>query len=148
MLAEGQEVEGISDIADESVDEPALDRVLSAPWTHRGTVEAAVVLKCGDRPVKRRRFVFLTGATLTAPAHQWLVADPGPLVSGLAATAQQLIFNLVLNHKRRDSEVLCDGAQIFLCCITRGNFQAALDSFGGSKELGRKRTLSLLSMRI
>jgi hypothetical protein len=34
--------------------------------------------------VQRRHFAFLTGATLTAPAHQWLVHDPGPLMSGLA----------------------------------------------------------------
>jgi transcriptional regulator with XRE-family HTH domain len=73
MLAEGQPVE-----------DPEQDRVLSAPWSHRGAVEAAVELKGGDRPVKRRHFAFLTGAALTAPAHQWLVHDPGPLVSGLA----------------------------------------------------------------
>jgi hypothetical protein len=28
--------------------------------------------------------VFLTGAALTAPAHQWLVHEPEPLISGLA----------------------------------------------------------------
>jgi hypothetical protein len=28
--------------------------------------------------------VFLTGAVLTAPAHQWLVHEPEPLISGLA----------------------------------------------------------------
>lgn len=65
----GQPVEGTdgvlpSEVADELIDDPEQDRVLSAPWSHRGTVEAAVVLKCGDRPVKRRHFVFLTGATL------------------------------------------------------------------------------------
>jgi hypothetical protein len=49
MLAEGQPAEG-----------PERDRVFSAPWSHHGTVEAAVVLKGGDRPVKRRHFVFLT----------------------------------------------------------------------------------------
>jgi transcriptional regulator with XRE-family HTH domain len=59
------------------------DPVLSAPWDHRGTVEAAVALR-GGGPVQRRRFLFLTGATLTAPAHQWLIHEPGPLESGLA----------------------------------------------------------------
>ena len=43
----------------------------------------AVVLRGGDR-VRRRGFVFLTGAVLTAPAHQWLVHEPESLISGLA----------------------------------------------------------------
>jgi hypothetical protein len=34
--------------------------------------------------VKRRVFLALTGPALTAPAHQWLVHEPEPLVSGLA----------------------------------------------------------------
>jgi hypothetical protein len=29
-----------------------------------------------------RRFVFLSGLASTTPAHQWLVHEPGPLVSG------------------------------------------------------------------
>lgn len=62
---------------------PADEPVLSAAWNHRGTVEAAVALK-GGGPVLRRHFLFLTGATLTAPGHQWLVSDPGPLHSGLS----------------------------------------------------------------
>jgi tetratricopeptide (TPR) repeat protein len=42
------------------------------------------VLRGGDRPVERRGFVFLSGMALTAPAHQWLVHEPEPLVSGLS----------------------------------------------------------------
>jgi hypothetical protein len=57
--------------------------VLVAPWNHRGTVEAVVVLS-GGGGVKRRVFLSLTGPALTAPAHQWLVHEPEPLVSGLA----------------------------------------------------------------
>ncbi len=34
--------------------------------------------------VKRRVFLALTGPALTAPAHQWLVHEPEPVVSGLA----------------------------------------------------------------
>ncbi|MGH9175241.1 MAG: transcriptional regulator, partial [Vicinamibacterales bacterium] len=34
--------------------------------------------------MKRRNVLFLTGTALTAPAHQWLIHDPGPLISGLA----------------------------------------------------------------
>jgi hypothetical protein len=64
-------------------DDPEHDPVLAAPWNHRGTVEAVVLLSGGDR-VKRRVFLSLTGPALTAPAHQWLVHEPEPLVSGLA----------------------------------------------------------------
>ena len=74
MLAEGQPVEETLDTADEPVEDPEQDRVLSAPWSHRGTVEAAVVLKGGECLVKRRRFVFLTGVTLTC----LLYTSPSP----------------------------------------------------------------------
>lgn len=96
MLAEGQPVAdgqapgdsqprascqlGDVDVANELADDP----VLAAPWNHRGTVEAAVMLSGGGSRVKRRVFLSLTGTALTAPAHQWLVHEPEPLVSGLA----------------------------------------------------------------
>jgi len=90
MLAEGRPVEDERsgsaeprETGDLSVD-PGHDPVLAPPWNHRGTVEAAVALSGGDGWVERRGFGFLTGMTLTAPAHQWLVHEPGPLVSGLS----------------------------------------------------------------
>jgi tetratricopeptide (TPR) repeat protein len=64
-------------------DEPEHDPVLVAPWNHRGTVRAVVVLSGGAR-VKRREFLPLTGLVLTAPAHQWLVHEPEPVLSGMA----------------------------------------------------------------
>jgi DNA-binding XRE family transcriptional regulator len=98
MLAEGQTVEdgqpdsssepqangqlGDVEAAEELPDDPQHDAVLVAPWNHRGTVDAVVILS-GDR-VKRRAFLFLTGTTLTAPAHQWLLHEPEPLISGLS----------------------------------------------------------------
>jgi DNA-binding XRE family transcriptional regulator/tetratricopeptide (TPR) repeat protein len=93
MLAEGQPAERRQPIAggarnphaaNEPTDDPEHDPVLIAPWNHRGTVEAAGVLTGGDGRVKRRMFLSLTGPALTAPAHQWLVHEPEPLVSGLA----------------------------------------------------------------
>ncbi|MGH3800907.1 MAG: hypothetical protein ACRDTD_12355 [Pseudonocardiaceae bacterium] len=86
-LPAGQEPPGAQPGADpsgEHADDPERDPVLIAPWNHRGTVEMAVLLSGGDGRVKRRVFLALTGPTLTAPAHQWLVHEPGPLVSGLA----------------------------------------------------------------
>jgi DNA-binding XRE family transcriptional regulator len=59
------------------------DSVLVAPWNYRGTVDAVVMLS-GGGGVKRRAFLSLTGTALTAPAHQWLVHEPEPLVSGLS----------------------------------------------------------------
>ncbi|MBV9163563.1 MAG: helix-turn-helix domain-containing protein [Pseudonocardiales bacterium] len=73
-----------SDPANEPANDPEHEVALSAPWSHQGTVEASVVLRGGESRVQRRRFVFLTGTALTAPAHQWLVHEPGPLVSGLS----------------------------------------------------------------
>ena len=72
-----------SDTCREPADDPEHDPVLVAPWNHRGTVEAVVVLSGGDR-VKRRVFLSLAGPALTAPAHQWLVHEPEPVVAGLA----------------------------------------------------------------
>ncbi|MGH3829563.1 MAG: helix-turn-helix domain-containing protein [Pseudonocardiaceae bacterium] len=93
MLAEGQPVDdGQShsseprepDTAEDLPEDPECDPVLALPWNHRGTVEAATVLRGDDGRVKRRKFVFLSGITLTAPAHQWLVHEPGPLISSLS----------------------------------------------------------------
>jgi len=69
------------DVPAGTVDDAEHDPVVSAPWSHRGTVTASVALSGGGGPVERRTFLFLGGAALTAPAHQWLVREPGPLVS-------------------------------------------------------------------
>lgn len=46
---------------------------LVLPWTGRGGLQAAlVVLDAGA--MERRMFLTLTGAALTAPAHEWLIA--------------------------------------------------------------------------
>ncbi len=86
MLAEGQPAKAVitPDTLDEPVDEPEHDLVLMTPWNHRGTVKAAVMLSGGDSGVKRRGFLILSGTALTAPAHQWLIHEPEPLVSGLS----------------------------------------------------------------
>ncbi|MEO7194933.1 MAG: hypothetical protein ABIZ05_08940 [Pseudonocardiaceae bacterium] len=86
-LPAGQESPGgrpAADPSDEHAEDPERDPVLVAPWNHRGTVEVAFALGGGDGRVKRRVFVSLAGPALTAPAHQWLVREPGPLVSGLS----------------------------------------------------------------
>ncbi|MGH3696808.1 MAG: helix-turn-helix transcriptional regulator [Pseudonocardiaceae bacterium] len=72
-----------SSMPEESVDEAGFDPVLSASWNQQGTVTASVALK-GCSPVNRRGFTLLIGTALTAPAHQWLVRDPEPLMAGLS----------------------------------------------------------------
>ncbi|MGH3927074.1 MAG: helix-turn-helix transcriptional regulator, partial [Pseudonocardiaceae bacterium] len=118
LLAEGQPVKAPADTPDEPPEDLEHDRVLSAPWSHRGTVEVALVLKGGDRPVKRRGFVFLTGATLTAPAHQWLIQEPGPLASGLAgrrvSTALTDRFLAMIAELRAMDDVAGGGAVLSL----------------------------------
>jgi hypothetical protein len=85
MLGEGQTVEDGRSQSSSLSDDP----VLTAPWSHRGTVEVAVLLRGGGW-VKRRYFGLLTGMALTAPAHQWLIHEPGPLVSGLSGVECRL----------------------------------------------------------
>ncbi|MDQ3761577.1 MAG: helix-turn-helix domain-containing protein [Actinomycetota bacterium] len=83
LLAGEQPAEAVSTSA--AAEEPVDDVVLTAPWSYGGTVEAAAMLSGGgESRVKRRVFLSLTGTALTAPAHQWLVHEPEPLVSGLA----------------------------------------------------------------
>lgn len=73
-------------------DEP----LLSAPWNPRGTVEGTVWLAGSDDLLERRLFMFLAGAALTAPAHQWLVQEPGRLVTALGGdrVTPQLVDDL------------------------------------------------------
>ncbi|MGQ0775889.1 MAG: hypothetical protein ACT4NY_15960 [Pseudonocardiales bacterium] len=81
-----------SHVEHEHTDDSKHDPILVAPWNHRGTVEAVVVLSGGVR-VKRRVFLSLTGPALTAPAHQWLIHEPEPLASGLSG--QRISVRLV-----------------------------------------------------
>ncbi len=97
----------------EHTDDPEHDPVLVAPWNHRGTVDAVVTLSGGGR-VKRRMFLVLTGPALTAPAHQWLVHEPEPLVSGLAGrrVSGELVsrFSAMVAELRRMDDVAGGGS--------------------------------------
>ncbi|HEY2763857.1 MAG TPA: helix-turn-helix transcriptional regulator [Pseudonocardiaceae bacterium] len=86
----------------DQADDAERDLVLVAPWNHRGTVEAAILLSGGGR-VKRRVFLSLTGPALTAPAHQWLVHEPEALVSGL--TGHRVSAELVARLRAMAAEL-------------------------------------------
>ena len=150
MLAEGQPVEATADTLDELVEDPEQDRVLSAPWSHQGTVEATVVLKGGDRPVKRRHFTFLTGAALTAPAHQWLVHDPGPLVSGLAGrrVSMELAdrFLAMIGELRAMDDVAGGGTVLSLAEQQFGMVADLLDRASYDEPTGRKLHIALAEL--
>jgi hypothetical protein len=63
--------EGRGDTASSSLE----GRDFSAPWTVDGTLVTAHEVS-EVSPVDRRSFLLLTGAALTAPAHEWLIARP------------------------------------------------------------------------
>ncbi len=152
MLAEGQPVETVvaSDAAGEPADDPEPDLVLSAPWSHRGTVEVAVVLRGGDRPVKRRGFVFLTGMALTAPAHQWLIHEPGPLVSGLSGrrVSAGLVdrFMAMIPELRAMDDVAGGGTVLSLAEQEFGMIAELLDQASYDEPTGRKLHIALAEL--
>ncbi|MGH3797630.1 MAG: helix-turn-helix domain-containing protein [Pseudonocardiaceae bacterium] len=121
--------------------EPDDDPVLSAPWTSAGTVEAAVVLRGGDGRVKRRVFISLTGAALTAPAHQWLIHEPGPLVSGLSGrrVSIELVdrFTAMIAELRRTDDVAGGGGVLALAEQQFGWVARLLDQASYDETTGR-----------
>lgn len=148
MLAEGQPVDdGRSGSSEpqgggELPVDPEHDPVLAPPWNHRGTVEAATVLGGGDRPVERRGFLSLTGTALTAPAHQWLVHEPEPLVSGLAGrrVSGELVDRLpaMIAELRAMDDVAGGGDVLSLAHYHFGWVAGLLDQASYSDATGRK----------
>ncbi len=149
MLAEGRPAKA-ADMPDEPVDDPERDLVLTAPWSHRGTVEAAVVLSGGDSRVKRRGFLTLTGTALTAPAHQWLVHEPEPLISGLsgrrisAGLADRL--PAMIAELRAMDDVAGGGTVLSLVCHEFGWVAGLLDQAAYDEPTGRKLHLALAEL--
>ncbi len=97
---------------------PALrGRDFSAPWTVDGTLVTAREVSEVD-PVDRRSFLFLTGAALTSPAHEWLIARPSSDVSHSAGRTiePQLIDNLndITGKLRRMDDHMGGGSLIDL----------------------------------
>jgi hypothetical protein len=125
----------------EHAEEPERDPVLSAPWSHRGTVEVAVGLSGGDGRVKRRTFLVLTGPALTAPAHQWLVHEPGPLVSGLFGrrVSGEMVgrFSVMVTELRRMDDVAGGGSVLAMAQQSFGWVSGLLDQASYDERTGR-----------
>ncbi|MGH3821989.1 MAG: helix-turn-helix transcriptional regulator [Pseudonocardiaceae bacterium] len=147
MLAEGQTAEDCRSTCwappptVELTSDPEHDPVLAPPWNHRGTVESAVVLSGGER-VKRREFVSLTGLALTAPAHQWLVHEPGPLVSGLSGrrVSVALVDRLMamIPELRAMDDLAGGGTMLSLAQEEFGVVAKLLDQASYDEATGRK----------
>ena len=129
-----------SDTRGEHSDGPEHDPVLVAPWNHRGTVEAVVLLSGGDR-VKRRVFGSLTGPALTAPAHQWLVHEPELLVSGLAGrrVSGKLVSRLsaMVAELRRIDDVAGGGSVLAMARQAFAGVAGLLDRARYDEHTGR-----------
>ncbi|MBV9163788.1 MAG: helix-turn-helix domain-containing protein [Pseudonocardiales bacterium] len=156
MLAEGQPVDDErpgsaqpQDAGEAPVD-PEHDPVLAPPWNHRGTVEVAVVLRGGDHPVKRRGFAFLSGMALTAPAHQWLVHEPGPLVSGLSGrrVSATLVSRLraMIPELRAMDDVAGGGTVLLLAEQEFGVIAELLDQASYDEPTGRALHVALAEL--
>jgi hypothetical protein len=139
--AQSNGVQPGSEPSGEHADDSEQDPVLVAPWNHRGTVEAVVVLSGGGR-VKRRAFLSLTGPGLTAPAHQWLVHEPEPLVSGLAGrrVSGELVDRLpaMITELRAMDDVAGGGDVLSLAQYHFGWVVGLLDQASYNDATGRK----------
>ncbi|MFN2494699.1 MAG: hypothetical protein ABR608_02155, partial [Pseudonocardiaceae bacterium] len=130
--------------------EPLDDRVLCAPWNHRGTVEAAVLLRSGGGRMERRVFLKLTGPALTAPVHQWLVHEPGPLVSGLSGrrVSAGLVdrFTAMIAELRRMDDVAGGGTVLSLAQHEFDLVAGLLDQASYNEPTGRKLHVLLANL--
>lgn len=139
-----------SNPSDEQAGDPEHDPVLAAPWTSRGTIEVAAVLRGGGGLVKRRSFVFLTGAVLTSPAHQWLVHEPGPLISGLSGRriSMKLVDQLtaMIAELRRMDDVAGGGSVLLQAQQQFGWVAELLDEASYDERISRRLHVALAEL--
>jgi hypothetical protein len=137
------------ELSSEPTDDPGHDPVLADPWSHRGTVNAVVVLGGGSR-VKRRTFIVLIGPALTAPAHQWLVHEPEPLVSGLAGrrVSGELVgrFSAMVAELRRMEDVAGGGSVLTMAQQLFGWVGGLLDRASYDERTGRSLHMVLAEL--
>ena len=106
------------------------------------------MLSGGDNRVKRR--AFLTGTALTAPAHQWLVHEPEPLVSGVkgrrvsAGLADRL--PAMIAELRAMDDVAGGGSVLSLAQHEFGWITGLLDQASYDEATGRKLLASLAEL--
>ena len=137
------------DAAEEPQDDLEHDPVLVAPWNHRVTVDAVVLLSGGDR-VKRREFEFLAGTALTAPAHQWLVHEPELLVLGLSgrriSAGMVHQFTAMIAELRKMDDVAGGGSVLALAQHEFGWVAGLLDQARYDERTGRMLFVALAEL--
>jgi tetratricopeptide (TPR) repeat protein len=110
----------------------------------------AVVLSGGDDRVKRRGFLALSGTALTAPAHQWLVHEPEPLVSGLSGrrVSVELADRLpaMIAELRTMDDVAGGGHVLALAQHEFGWVTGLLDRASYDESTGRRLHLALAEL--
>jgi hypothetical protein len=130
--------------------DPECDPILTAPWSHPGTVEASLTLRGGEGQVRRRRFLLLAGAALTAPAHQWLIHEPGPVASGLSGgrISKSLADRLpgMVAELRRMDDVAGGGSVLSLAKHHFGWVSGLLDQASYDERTGRMLHLALAEL--
>ncbi|MGH3752320.1 MAG: hypothetical protein ACRDRP_06410 [Pseudonocardiaceae bacterium] len=108
------------------------------------------MLRGGDHPVKRRGFVLLTGMTLTAPAHQWLIHEPGPLQSGLSGrqVSAKLVdrFTAMIPELRAMDDIAGGGSVLSLAQHEFGWAAGLLDQASYDETTGRKLHIALAEL--
>ena len=126
------------------------DPVLTAPWSHRGTVEASMAVVGSDESVQRRAFLFLSGAALTGPAHQWLVQEPGQLVAALHGdrVTSELADRLppMVAELRRMDDVSGGGVVLGLAEREFGWVAGLLDRSSYDEATGRRLHVALAEL--
>jgi hypothetical protein len=119
-----------ADDDDKALENRASDQALLTPWTVGGTLLSAHEVS-EVTPVDRRSFIFLTGAALMSPAHEWLIARPiGDVSSSTGRTVEPgLVHHLddITGRLRRMDDQMGGGSLIdvvraqigYVACLIR-----------------------------
>lgn len=94
--------------------------------------------------------MLLSGAALTAPAHQWLVHEPGPLVSGLSGrrVSAGLVDRLtaMISELRKMDDIAGSGGVLALAAHEFEWVAGLLDHAGYDERTGRALHIALAEL--
>ena len=143
---------GISDRPWETDNGSGLDQRQSAdwvsktPWTVAGTLVSAREVS-EVNPVDRRSFIFLTGAAITAPAHDWLIARSINDVShsGSRPIGPGLVDDLddITGKLRRMDDQMGGGSLIDMVTAQTGYVASLLREGAYTDSVGRRLHMTL-----
>ena len=127
-----------------------LEASLDVPWDGGGTAEAAAQLSRGGH-VERRTFLVLSGAALTAPAHQWLVHEPESLTSAMRGGSRisgKLVDRLppMIADLRRMDDVAGGGSVLSMARSQFSWVSELLNQASYDEATGRKLLVTLAEL--